>query len=217
MGKGKIIWLVLVTGIMIFYIINVYLPQKAICSNMFEVYKVDSVNNLSGYEGKWVDVEYEFGFMAMYSRGNYFIHDYNYGYFKMKDKEEYICLATPGLIEIDMRGKNFFFYNSKAEKNPDVPTMTVRGVVIKTSPEDKAVLVNKIKTSSGEYKMMNTPENTELEYFVELMDMDVERDRMQTRSLILYAIIAVWLASLVILIRAIILYVREQRENAEMG
>lgn len=217
MGKGKIIWLVLVTGIMIFYIINVYLPQKAICSNMSDAYMVDSVNNLSGYEGKWVDVEYEFGFMAMYGRGNWFTHDYNYGFFKMKDKEEYICLATPGLIEIDMRGKNFFFYNSKAEKNPDNPTVTVRGVVIKNSPEDKAVLVNKIKTSSGEYKMMNTPENTELEYFVELMDMDVERDRMQTRSLILYAIIVVWLASLVIIIRTIILYVREQRENAEMG
>lgn len=182
MKKSRLFFWIISGAVLFWYLFIAYLPQKEICAGIDDVVYVASASELNKYEKKWVEVEYEFGHTAMRMVGYTFLPNHSFGYFKAVGKNEFFCAATRELIEYELQDMNFEMVCSKAQPRSDGKTYHLVGFVRKTTSAEKITLKEGYNNSTGDYKMKNTIENTNMEYVIEVLHPEAELKRLADRK-----------------------------------
>jgi len=124
------------------------------------------------YAGYWAELTYDYCFSGMYMAGPWIEDKRGYGVFKISGKDEFVYGSTDGAFEYWMNGKNFFFQTNQIK---EMEPYTVEGYILKIPQEDKQILLHQAQVTTGEFKFVNTEEQTNYSYVLQLKDRDKEK------------------------------------------
>jgi Ca2+/Na+ antiporter len=209
--KSRLVFFILCTLLFCVYVITVFLPQRRIAKAITEepIY-INDPNLLKQNLNKMVSVDFEFGFGAQYMRGYFFAPERSYGFLKIKDIPEFITCSSSKFIEITLSDSNFVTLDfSKAKPDGNIYTLT--GYVDIIDEQDRNTLKSKILSLHNEKKMMNSIDNTNLKYVVEILDKDEELQRYKKRCIGLIVITLIMVAAMALLIKEVKRYKAEKK------
>lgn len=122
---------------------------------------IHTKNELSQYDGKWVEIAYEYVLDTQYGICDYFFTNRNYGIIKLCERAEYLYVSTESMFWTTMRGKNCFLNMDEVEGIDNSKTYTVVGYVSSIEEDD----LNMVKGQTfwpydGRRRLPNDEHNT---------------------------------------------------------
>ncbi len=194
--------------ILLIYIVLVFIPEASIVDNLDEEpTRIKSTSELKENYHKMVEIEYEYGFSALYMRGNYFVPNRDYGVLKLMYGNELVICSSPGFIE-DTLKDGFYVANNvnKIVPKADGNTYVLRGYVDSIGEEDQRMLKKQIQTIYDTREMPDSNENINFGYVIQILNLDTEKENQKKQVPLLICLAFVFIFSLIILINEIFRY-----------
>lgn len=198
-SKVKIFFVAITTLVLMGIFIMIYLPQKQIVKSYKNIITLGEIGDLSRYKGKWVTVEYEYGFSAFIGEGRLLSlsPERTYDYFKCVGKDEFYLCSSPDFFDIKIEGKNYRGLKSKEKAEGEEGTYQITGYVSSVRQEIKSGLLEQIK----KMQLINQPEKTQMDYVIEMLDIDTEKNRLSKIIKLLISVFLVWIFSIFLLFK----------------
>lgn len=155
--------------------------------------EVTSMNDPHLFEGNYVKVTYDCVLDGYFNRYRYF-YGYIFYVLRMPDKEEYIFSAVHSEKMSEWEGCNFFAHASDSIGFVPEYKHYFVGRVERFSADERRILSRKMKTATyPAYTMINTEDNTNMEYYVNGLSMETERKTFIKKFFLFLAVLAIWI------------------------
>ncbi|MCR5204218.1 MAG: hypothetical protein K6E47_04125 [Lachnospiraceae bacterium] len=206
------------------YTIVAFIPEAMIVNSFEdEPVRIRSVSELKENYHNLVEIEYEYGFSALYARGNYFTPDRDHGVLKLAGSKDMVICSTPPFIDNTLKD-GFYVANNinKIVPKSDGNTYVIRGYVDKTEEYDQKMLKKQIQDIYDSREMPDPNESINYEFVVQILNPDKEKESYKKQIFYLACITGVFLLSLIMLIKEIYRYKHygleeEERERREQN
>ena len=199
------------------YTILVFIPEKKILNSFDnEPVRIKSASELEDNYNKMVEIEYEYGFSALYMRGYYFAPNRDYGVLKLASSKDLVICSSPSLINVTLNDSFFLAdKNNKIVPKSNGNTIVVTGYIGLIDEQDQKMLNRQIKSLFNTREMPDSNKAINYMYVVQILNPDQEKKSHKNQIKILVCIIVVFLISLILLIKEIFRYKNYGLEEKE--